>query len=178
MNGKTVREFIFVGNSNFCTICHNVRDIRSRNVRDIDLDLDLDHDLQNGPMTNINMPIERPYATFDLLEFVCPICHRLRNIDGGNLRNLDLDLQNRPRSNVNMPMEKPDATLCLLVIAMFALSVTIPAIRSRNAQDLGPDLWSGPKSNVNMPIERPHVTFCVDNSNVCPICHSLRLNHE
>ena len=57
-------NFPFSGTSNVCPIWHNFRKIRNRNVHDLDLDL------QNGSVTNIDMPMERPYAIFDLLTIV------------------------------------------------------------------------------------------------------------
>ena len=56
---KALCNFVFVGNTNVCPICHRLRDINSQNV--------LDADLWNGPRSNVNMPIERPHATFFVL---------------------------------------------------------------------------------------------------------------
>ena len=50
---------LFIGNSNVYPVYQYFRDIRSRNMHNLDLDLDL----CNGPMPNT----ERSYATFYLL---------------------------------------------------------------------------------------------------------------
>ena len=50
-----------MGNDNVCSICHRLRDIDSGIVHDLDLEL------QNRPRSNVNMPIELPYATLYLL---------------------------------------------------------------------------------------------------------------
>ena len=59
--GKVVCHLVFVGDHNVRHIYHNLREIRNRNVRD----LGLDH--CNVSISDINMPMERPYATFYLL---------------------------------------------------------------------------------------------------------------
>ena len=51
-----VCNFVFVGNSNVCPICHRLWDIINRNVHDLDL--------WDGPRSNVNMQVKRPYATF------------------------------------------------------------------------------------------------------------------
>ena len=56
-NGKAVCDFIFVGNSNVCPICHRLWDINSGNV------YELNADIWNGLRSNTNKPIERPHAT-------------------------------------------------------------------------------------------------------------------
>ena len=65
-----------------------MRDILSRNVRDLDLDL------KNGPRPNVSMPVERPYepfylfaiAVFALFVAVCEIItHELPNVLDSNL---------------------------------------------------------------------------------------------
>ena len=61
VNGKALNYFLFAYNSNVCPICHPLREVRNQNVHDHNLDL------SNGSISNINMPIERPYATFYLL---------------------------------------------------------------------------------------------------------------
>ena len=38
-NGKAVCDLIFVGSSNVCPVCHHLREIRNRNVHDLNLDL-------------------------------------------------------------------------------------------------------------------------------------------
>ena len=63
-----------------------VSDIRSRNVRDLDLDLDLYNDLK----LNVIMSVVRPYTTFNFL--ATTICHRLRGIHSRNAHDLNLDL--------------------------------------------------------------------------------------
>ena len=66
---------------------------------------------------------------------VCPICHRLRDIDGGIVH--DLDLYYGQRLNVNMPMKRPYATLYVVAIATFTLSVThLQEIHNRSVHDL------------------------------------------
>ena len=42
----------------YAFICHHLRDIRNRNVHD------LNRDLENGERSNVNMPIERAYIGF------------------------------------------------------------------------------------------------------------------
>ena len=54
-------DFIFVGKSNACPICHRLRDIANRNV------YDLDPDLYNGPWLNVKMLIGRSHANFCVL---------------------------------------------------------------------------------------------------------------
>ena len=44
-----------------CLLCYCLRDIRSRNV------YDLDFNLKNWPRSNVNMPIERQHANFYVL---------------------------------------------------------------------------------------------------------------
>ena len=41
---------------------------------------------------------------------ICPICHRLQDIDIRNVHYLDLEFYNGPRSNVHLIMETPHAT--------------------------------------------------------------------
>ena len=58
----------------FSTCCH-LRDIRSRNMHDLDLDLDF----RNGPMSNVNRPIDRDYNSYYLMTMaVFAMCRRLR----------------------------------------------------------------------------------------------------
>ena len=63
VNGKAVCNCLIVGNSSVCPICRRLRDINCRNVHG------LEPDLLNGPRSNINMPVERPHATSDVLTF-------------------------------------------------------------------------------------------------------------
>ena len=51
-------------NVDISRIFYRLRDIRNRNMQDIHLYV------SNGPMSNVNMPIENPYATFCLLAMV------------------------------------------------------------------------------------------------------------
>ena len=50
-------ETFFAGNCIACSICYSFGRY-SRNVRHLDLDL------YNGPRADVNMPIEKPHATF------------------------------------------------------------------------------------------------------------------
>ena len=52
-------ENAFAGNNNVCYICRHFKDSLSRNVRDFDV--------LNGPMSNLNMFVESPYATLYLM---------------------------------------------------------------------------------------------------------------
>ena len=54
-------------------------------------------------------------------------------------------------------MERAYVTLYLMVIVIFALSVTVWDIDSQNMHDLNRNLLNGPMSNVNMPVEKPYV---------------------
>ena len=119
VNGKPTCDSLFVGNSNFCPICHCLRDIDSQNVHDLEL--------QNGARSNVNMLLERPHATSCVgNRYVCPICHHFRDIDSQNMHDLNLELQNGPRLNVNMLMGMLYyATFYLLTISIFSLSVMI-----------------------------------------------------
>ena len=62
MNEKMdVCDFIFVVISNVCPICHRLQGIINQNVHD------LDPDLKNWTRLNVNMSVERPHATFNIL---------------------------------------------------------------------------------------------------------------
>ena len=72
--GKAICNFLFGDNSNICTICHSLWDINSWNVHD------LAPELYNWSRSNVDIPIERPHATFCVdNSYVCPICHHLKD---------------------------------------------------------------------------------------------------
>ena len=112
---------MFVGNGNVCRICHQLRDIRSKNT------YDLDFDLYNWIMSNKNEPMKRPYATSYLLAIamfalsvtVCEI------LTVEICKPLTLTFRIEPGSNINMSVERPHATSHVLTIAVFDLSVTV-----------------------------------------------------
>ena len=60
-DGNPKCDFIFDGNINVCLICYRFRDIRHRNVHEIDLDL------YNDLRSNLNMPIKSSHATSHLI---------------------------------------------------------------------------------------------------------------
>ena len=99
-------------------ICHRLQDINSRNLHD------LDPDLYNGERSNVNMLIERPRATFVVLEItVCPTFHRLRDVrpNSLNVHGRHPDLLNGQGSNVNS--QSKDRSV--LAIATLVPSVTV-----------------------------------------------------
>ena len=119
-NRKPACDFIFVGNGNVCPICQYLREIDSGNVHNLDLNL------QNGPMSNINIPIERPYSTFYLLaismfalsvtiyeKFIIKMCMTLTLI----IR--------MSQCQIWISQSKGPMRLSLLAIAVYVLSVTV-----------------------------------------------------
>ena len=46
-NRKATGDFLYIGTSNVCSICHSLRDIHDQNLHDLDLDL------YNGPRSNV-----------------------------------------------------------------------------------------------------------------------------
>ena len=77
--------------------------------------LDIVRDLENGSRTNVNMPLERPCASFCFLAMamlavsvaVCDI------ITVKMFMTLILTFKNGERSNVNIPIEMPRAISCV-----------------------------------------------------------------
>ena len=57
-NRKAMCNFLFVGNTDVCHICHRLRDINGRNVHNHDLNV------WNWPRSNVNMLVWMPHATF------------------------------------------------------------------------------------------------------------------
>ena len=81
-------DFIVDCNNNVFPISHHFQDIYCKN--EYDLDLDLEH----GPRSTVNIPIERIYATTSyLLEIVTfALSATIFEIFTGNVHDLDVDL--------------------------------------------------------------------------------------
>ena len=91
---------IISDNSNNCPISHHLRDIRNRNVHEIDLTFRKDQGY-------LSMPIEIPYMTFyNSNSNVCPIFYHigLPDIRNRNVHCFDIHLWNQPVSIINMEM--------------------------------------------------------------------------
>ena len=101
----------------FTPICHHFRDIRGENVHDRNLDL------QNGPMSDVNMLIESTFATSCLLAVV--LVTVFKDIRSRNLHDLDIDLSYGPRSDVSMPIESRYQTFYFLIVGPICHCETI-----------------------------------------------------
>ena len=76
-----IYDFIVDGITNICRICHNISDIHSPSVHNLDLDLGL----YSLPRLNVNRPFESPYVTAvfkTLTGEMCIILTMWMKIDG------------------------------------------------------------------------------------------------
>ena len=113
---------IFVNNYEIFSL--NVYDLDLQNDLELWNDLDLlnDLDLYNGPSSTLNMPIKRACHSVNLIDnsSTGPICHYLQT----ECAYFDM-AYNGPKSNVNTRIKRPYSTSHLMILFMFALSVTI-----------------------------------------------------
>ena len=110
-NRNATCHFLWVGNCSVRSVCYRMRHILRRTVHDLALDL------WNGPMENVNMPIEKPFYLLAIVMsvlFVCRLrdnrawtseCTRIESLTLKlKVRNVDDSDENRP-ANVTCQRE-------------------------------------------------------------------------